>query len=70
VRIKAIVRTAPEAEGGGYWAEVSALPGCMTQGEICDELLRNIRETFEGWLSTDGQPETVGAGDQVVEIAV
>ncbi|VXD25047.1 type II toxin-antitoxin system HicB family antitoxin [Planktothrix paucivesiculata] len=29
MNIKAIVH---EAEDGGYWAEVPALPGCVTQG--------------------------------------
>ena len=28
--IKAVVH---KAEEGGYWAEVPALPGCVTQGE-------------------------------------
>ena len=70
MKIKAVIHTVPEAEGGGYWAEVPALPGCLTQGETYDELLRNIHEAVEGWLSIDAQPGRVGAGDQVVEIAV
>ena len=28
-----------QAEEGGYWAEVPALPGCATQGETFAELL-------------------------------
>ena len=39
-----------EAEGGGFWAEVPAIPGCATQGESLDELLRNLREAIEGCL--------------------
>jgi predicted RNase H-like HicB family nuclease len=39
-----------EAEEGGFWAEVPALPGCMTQGETMDELMANVREAIEGWL--------------------
>lgn len=31
-----------EAEEGGYWAEVPALPGCVTQGESFEELLGNL----------------------------
>jgi predicted RNase H-like HicB family nuclease len=38
------------AEEGGYWAEVPALPGCATQGESLQELLRNIAEAVEGWF--------------------
>ena len=39
-----------KAEEGGYWAEVPALPGCVTQAERLDELDMNIREAIEGWL--------------------
>lgn len=42
---------AHEAEEGGYWAEVPALPGCVTQGENRDELEVNVREAIEGWLA-------------------
>ena len=45
--IKAIIH---EAEEGGYWAEVPALPGCVTQGETMDEIRANLREAIEGWL--------------------
>ena len=38
-------------EGGGYWAEVPAIPGCATQGETFEELLSNIYEAVEGCLS-------------------
>jgi predicted RNase H-like HicB family nuclease len=38
------------AEEGGYWAEVPALPGCVSQGETLDETVANIREAAEGWL--------------------
>jgi predicted RNase H-like HicB family nuclease len=42
-----------EAEEGGYWAEVPAIPGCATQGDSMDELMRNLREAIEGCLSSD-----------------
>ena len=29
---------------GEFWAEVPAIPGCATQGETMDELLRNIHD--------------------------
>jgi predicted RNase H-like HicB family nuclease len=38
-----------DAEEGGYWAEVPALPGCMTQGETMEELRANLLEAIEGW---------------------
>ena len=39
-----------EAEEGGYWAEVPALPGCVTQGETMEEVKSNLYEAVEGWL--------------------
>ena len=40
-----------EAEEGGYWAEIPAIPGCATQGESLQELLANINEAVEACLS-------------------
>ena len=37
------------AEEGGYWAEVPALPRCVSERETFDEVLANIREAAEGW---------------------
>jgi predicted RNase H-like HicB family nuclease len=42
-----------EAEEGAYWAEVPALPGCVSQGETMDELLANMREAIQAWLDTE-----------------
>jgi predicted RNase H-like HicB family nuclease len=42
--IKAIVH---QAEEGGFWAEVPALPGCLTQGETREEIRGNILEAIE-----------------------
>lgn len=35
------------AEEGGYWAEVPALPGCFSQGETVEETLQNTREAID-----------------------
>ena len=43
MRIKVVIHPAEE---GGYWAEVTALPGCFSQGETWDEILANIREAI------------------------
>lgn len=40
-----------EAEEGGYWAEVPALPGCATQGETLEELEFNIKDAIVGCLA-------------------
>ena len=50
MKLKIVIHRADE---GGYWAEVPALPGCASQGETRDELLRNIREAVEGRPSVD-----------------
>lgn len=50
MKIKIVVH---QAEEGGYWAEVPAIPGCVSQGESFDELLRNVREAIEGCLSVN-----------------
>ena len=67
MKIKVIVH---EAEEGGYWAEVPALPGCATQGETFEELLQNLYEAVEGCLSVDVSPAQIAEDDRVLEIAV
>jgi predicted RNase H-like HicB family nuclease len=47
VQIKIVVH---QAEEGGFWAEVPAIPGCATQGDSMDELMQNLREAIEGCL--------------------
>jgi predicted RNase H-like HicB family nuclease len=42
-----------EAEEGGFWAEVPALPGCVSQGETMDELLANMHEAIQAWLDSE-----------------
>ncbi len=55
---------------GGYWAEVPALPGCVSQGETLKELQANVREAMTGYLEVlreEGRkPEEI----QVLEIAL
>ena len=48
MKIKIVVH---DAEEGGFWAEVPALPGCATQGDTMNELMSNLREAIEGCLS-------------------
>ena len=42
-----------QAEEGTYWAEVPSIPGCTTQGDGIEELLKNVRKAVEGCLSVD-----------------
>ena len=39
-----------QAEEGGFWSEVPALPGCYSQGETIDEALRSTKEAIEAHL--------------------
>ena len=67
LKIKVVVH---DAEEGGYWAEVPAIPGCATQGDTMEELLGNLREAIEGCLSVDvAAPKADNAG-RVLEIAI
>jgi predicted RNase H-like HicB family nuclease len=59
-----------EAEEGGVWAEVPAIPGCATQGDTFEELLGNLYEAVEGCLSVDVDEPEPGTGARVMEIAV
>ena len=67
MKIKVVVHEAPE---GGYWAEVPAIPGCATQGDTFEELLKNLYEAVEGCLSVNVQTPQGGDKDRVLEIAV
>jgi predicted RNase H-like HicB family nuclease len=67
MKIKVVVH---EAEEGGFWAEVPAIPGCASQGETMEELLDNVREAIEGCLSVDvSEPKSDGK-ERILEIAV
>lgn len=67
MKLKVVIH---EAEEGGYWAEVPAIPGCATQAETFEELFKNIYEAVEGCLSVDVQDIQVLPKDKVMEIAV
>lgn len=67
MKLKVIIQ---EAEEGGYWAEVPSIPGCATQGETFDKLLRNIYVAVEGCLSADLKEFEITEKDKVMEIVV
>jgi predicted RNase H-like HicB family nuclease len=65
---KAIIHDAQE---GGYWAEVPALPGCVTEGNTISELHDNLRESIIGCLAVLN--ERKGSSERVhdiIEVAV
>ena len=67
MKIKVVVH---EAEEGGFWGEVPAIPGCATEGETLEELLVNLQEAIEGCLSVDVAEPRPGGKERVLEIAV
>ncbi len=67
MKFKVVVHNAEE---GGYWAEVPAIPGCFTQGDTWEELLHNIYESVEACLSVDVEPTQMNPDDKVLEIAI
>ena len=67
MKLKVIIH---EAEEGGYWAEVPAIPGCMTQGETMQELIKNLYDAVEGCLSIDMNRISLKRNDTVMELAV
>jgi predicted RNase H-like HicB family nuclease len=67
MKIKAIVH---QAEEGGYWAEVPALPGCITEGDTMEELESNLKDAIQGWLEVANDSHTVENDAQILEVAV
>jgi predicted RNase H-like HicB family nuclease len=67
MKIRAIIHPAEE---GGYWAEVPALPGCITEGDSMEEVMANLKDAIEGWLHVANSRNVIESTDRVVEIAV
>ena len=65
MKIQAIIHAAEE---GGFWAEVPALPGCVTQGDSRTELESNLREAVEGWFLA-GEAD-LSTEEEVFEMAI
>ena len=67
MKLKVIVH---DAEEGGYWAEVPAIPGCATQGDSFEERLANLYEAVEGCLSVNVAETDPSDTRKVLEIVV
>ncbi len=42
----------PEDDGGGFFASIPILSGCMSDGETIEEAYRNIAEAKHEWLAS------------------
>jgi predicted RNase H-like HicB family nuclease len=67
MKIKVVVHPSEE---GGFWAEVPSIPGCLTQGDTWDDLLKNLYEAIEACLSVDTEEIQLSPDDKVLDIAV
>lgn len=67
MKLKVVIR---DAEEGGYWAEVPAIPGSATQGDSFEELLINLYEAIEGCLSIDVDSVKTSEKSRIMEIAI
>ena len=61
-----------EAEEGGFWVEVPALPGCYSQGESLEETLENVREAISLYLEVirDEGRDAPDDADVVFQVSV
>ena len=66
MKIRAIVH---QAEEGGYWAEVPALPGCITEGDTWEEVTLNLKDAVEGWLEVANEISP-SEDSQAIEISL
>jgi predicted RNase H-like HicB family nuclease len=67
MKVKAIVHPAEE---GGYWTDIPALPGCITEGDTWEELMANLKDAIEAWLEVANDIQPLEDKAQVVEISL
>ena len=67
MKLKIIIHSAEE---GGYWAEVPSLPGCATQGDTIEELIKNVYEAVAGYLEAREKHIKLGKNSKILELAV
>jgi predicted RNase H-like HicB family nuclease len=58
------------AEEGGFWAEIPAFAGCVSEGETLEETLLNIKEAAEGWLEVAAMRISKETQAQIAEIEI
>lgn len=49
-----IIEPMTAEEGGGYFAVVPDLPGCMSDGETPEEALENVQDAIACWIEAAG----------------
>jgi antitoxin HicB len=52
LKYPAVVRELDSHEGGGFLAEITDLPGCISDGETVEEAMENLKNAMEEWIAT------------------
>ncbi|MDP3409948.1 type II toxin-antitoxin system HicB family antitoxin [Bosea sp. (in: a-proteobacteria)] len=47
---RVVIEPLSPADGGGYFATVPDLPGCMSDGETAEEALLNVQDAIVCWI--------------------
>ena len=47
------LRKLSQEEGGGWFAEIPLLPGCMSDGESLEEAVENLESAKREWIETN-----------------
>ena len=58
------------SEDGGHTAIVPSLPGCISEGDTKEEVLKNIREAIELYLEPVEDDQVFAQNAEMVELAV
>ena len=58
------------SEDGGHTAIVPSLPGCISEGDTKEEVLKNIREAIELYLEPVEDDQVFAQDAEMVELAV
>jgi predicted RNase H-like HicB family nuclease len=59
-----------KSEEGGYTVYVPALPGCISEGDIREEAMTNIKEAIDLYLDPVEDDLPLGIETEVMEIAL
>jgi len=52
------------------WAEVPAMPGCITYADTIDELSFHLKDAIEGWISVATDQYELKPQDKILELAL
>jgi antitoxin HicB len=60
-----VKQLAPE-DGGGFFAWVPDLPGCMSDGDTLVEAVANVRAAINEWIAEGTNPTPQAGGAPIV----